>query len=67
MSAGESYQETVIGHPEFVAGLATSLEQAPLELSDKSSKTGRGGVYELEFVLDVTLRYIQNRGEYVNI
>jgi hypothetical protein len=65
--AGESDQETVVGYSEFVAGLAAALEEAPLELSDKSSETSRGGVYELELVLDVTLGCIPKRGEYVNI
>ena len=67
MPAGESYQETVVCYSEFVACLAAALEKAPLELSDKSSKTSRGGVYELEFVLDIALRLIPKRGEYMNI
>ena len=67
MSAGEADQESIVGHSEFVAGLAAALEQAPLELSDKSSKTSRGWVYELEFVLDITLRRMPKSGEYVNI
>lgn len=56
VSAGEANQESIVGHSELVTGLAAALEQAPLELSDKSSKTSWGGVYELEFVLDIALR-----------
>ena len=56
MSTGESNQEAVVGYSEFVTGLAAAFKKAPLELSDESSKTSRGGVYELELILDVTLR-----------
>jgi len=62
--AGETNQETVVGYSEFVAGLPAALKKAPLELSDESSKPSRGGVYELEFILDITLMC---RGEYVNL
>lgn len=55
MTAGEPNQQSVVGYSEFVAGLAAALEKAPLELSDESSKTGRGGMYELEFILDISL------------
>ena len=56
MPAREPNQETIVGHSEFVAGLAAALEKTPLELSDESSEASRGGVYELEFVLDIALR-----------
>ena len=55
MTAGEPNQQSVVGYSKFVAGLAAALEKAPLELSDESSKTGRGGMYELEFILDISL------------
>lgn len=55
MTAGEPDEEAVVGHSEFVASLAAALEEAPLELSDEASEPGWGGVYELEFILDVTL------------
>ena len=61
MSAGESNKKTIVGYSEFVASLAATLEQAPLELSDKSSKASRRGVYQLELVLDVTLRCTPKR------
>jgi hypothetical protein len=62
VSAGESNQETVVGYSEFVAGLAAALKKAPLELSDESCETSRGGVYEFELVLDITLRvYTEER------
>ena len=56
MTTGEPNQETIIGYSEFVASLAAALEKAPLKLSDESSKTSRGGVYELELILDIALR-----------
>ena len=62
VSTGESNEETIVGDSEFVAGLAATLEKAPLELSDESSETSRGGVYKLELVLDVALRvYAEER------
>jgi len=57
VSTGETDQEAIVGYSEFVTGLAAALKEAPLELSDKSGETGRGGIYELEFILDVTLGF----------
>ena len=55
-SARESNQETIVSHSEFVAGLTAAFEKTPLELGDESGESSRSGVYELELVLDVTLK-----------
>ena len=55
MPAGKPDKETVVGNSEFVAGLAAALKKAPFKLSDEASKPSRGRIYELEFILDVTL------------
>jgi hypothetical protein len=64
VSAGEPDEEAVIGYSELVACLAAALKEAPFELSDEAGETSRRRVYELELVLDITLRIRAKEGEY---
>jgi hypothetical protein len=64
MPTGESDKEAIVGYSEFVASLAAALKEAPFELSDEASEPSRSRVYELEFVLDITLRMCVKSSEY---
>ena len=55
VSARKSNEGTGIGDSEFVISLTTSLEQTPLELSDKPSKASRRDVCEFQFIFYISL------------
>ena len=65
MTTGETDEEPIVSHSEFVASLATTFKEPPLELSDETSEPSRRRVYELELILDIALRVCTTCGKYL--